>query len=466
LARLRGPAWVRRAQDKDGDVTATATSRAGLLFTAIAVSFSGLMFGFDTAVIAGVTDALRTQSDMSAAALGVTVSVALLGTMVGAGVAGALGDRFGARTGLRLTAAIYVLSGLGCALAWDWGSLLAFRVLAGIAIGVSSVLAPVYLAEIAPARHRGAIVGGFQISIVTGILLAYVSNAAVAALVPDLSAGWRWKLGVTAAPAILFQALLVFIPDSPRWLAVRGRRDDAERAARQLYGTADAEALAVPATPAARISLRRLVAEAPRPVLFAVLIGALNQLTGINAVLYYLNDIFRAAGFAQLSADLQSIAVGLANLLFTFVGMALIDRVGRRPLLLVGGIAMAVLLALAALVMLGVLPRILMLVVLVGFIAAFATSQGTVIWVYISEIFPARFRAAGQAVGAGTLWLFDAIVAALFPISVAFSPAAPFLFFMLCMLAQVVLVYTIFPETKGASLEDIERRMAGGPAAP
>jgi sugar porter (SP) family MFS transporter len=432
---------------------------AGLIFAAFTVSLSGLLFGFDTAVIAGVTEAVRSQYDLSAAALGLTVSSALLGTMVGAAVAGTWGDRIGGRAGMRMTAALYLVSGIGCAIAWGWLPLIGFRILAGVAIGASSVLAPVYLAEIAPASRRGAVVGSFQVSIVLGILLAYVSNAAVSALVPDVASAWRWKLGLTAAPALLFQLLLAFVPDSPRWLVLRGRSQEAAAAAQRLYGSAAGPEVPHPAAAAAKPSLARLWAEAPRPVLFAIIIGALNQLTGINAVLYYLNDIFRAAGFAQVSADLQAIAVGVANFVFTLVGMVLIDRVGRRPLLLVEGFAMAVLLALAAAIMLGWLPRALMLGVLVGFIAAFATSQGTVIWVYLSEIFPSRFRAAGQAIGAGTIWLFDAVVAALFPIAAALAPAVPFLFFMLCMLAQGILVYAFFPETKGASLEEIERRM-------
>ncbi|MHC9420267.1 sugar porter family MFS transporter [Sphingomonas citri] len=439
----------------------SAAPRARLLFTAFAVSLSGLLFGFDTAVIAGVTGALRAQFGLSPAALGVTVSSALLGTMVGAAVAGVYGDRRGARAGLRLAAALYLVSGLGCALAWDWGALILFRVMAGVAIGASSVLAPVYLAEVAPPARRGAIVGSFQISIVTGILLAYASNAAVGALLADAAAAWRWKLGLTALPAALFQLLLVAVPDSPRWLMLRGRRDEAAAAALLLHG--DPAVDVPPAPPARAASLASLWREAPRPMMLAIVLGALNQLTGINAILYYLNDIFAAAGFRQVSADLQSIAVGAANLVFTLVGMALIDRLGRRPLLLAGGAAMAVLLLAATAVMLGLLPRALMLAVLVGFIAAFATSQGAVIWVYLSEIFPAHARAAGQALGAGTIWLFDALVAAIFPVAAAASPAAPFLFFAACMAAQCVLVFRWFPETRGASLEQIERQMRGAP---
>jgi sugar porter (SP) family MFS transporter len=439
----------------------TGAARTTLMSVVVAVSLSGLLFGFDTAVISGVTDALRLQYDLSAAALGITVSSALVGTMFGAAAAGVFGDRRGARSGLRWAAALYLISGLGCALAWGWFPLLAFRIMAGIAIGASSVLAPIYLAEIAPAARRGAIVGGFQVSIVIGILLAYVCNAAIDAAMTDPAIAWRWKLGCTALPAAIFQFLMIRVPDSPRWLIVRGRSDEAAAASLSLYGHAPIREESVPAATGSKVSLASLWTQARRPMILAILIGALNQLTGINAILYYLNDIFAAAGFAQVSANLQAIAVGVANLVFTIVGMMLIDRVGRRPLLLVGGAAMAVLLTVATAIMLGILPKYLMVGVLVCFIAAFATSQGAVIWVYMSEIFPARFRAAGQALGAGTVWLFDALVSAVFPVAAAMSPAIPFAFFAVCMVVQCILVFRLFPETKEASLEEIERRMHG-----
>jgi sugar porter (SP) family MFS transporter len=438
----------------------------GLIFAVGTVALAGLLFGFDTAVIAGVTDSLRDEYELSPALLGLTVSSALWGTLLGAALGGAVGDRAGSRFGLRIAAALYVVSGLGCGLAWSWGGLIAFRILAGLAIGVSSVLAPVYLAEIAPAARRGAIVGSFQINIVVGILLAYVSNAAVGFLVSDPSLAWRWKLGLTAVPAILFQVALLFVPDSPRWLILRGRTQAAARAEQILYGTDTS--LEIPnVIPAERKvqSLASLWREAKKPILLAITLGALNQLTGVNAVLYYLNDIFAAAGYGRVSADVQAISVGLANLIFTLVGMLLIDRLGRRKMLIAGGMVMAMMLALAAAVMLGILPRALLLAVLVVFIGAFAMSQGAVIWVYLSEIFPTRYRSAGQGIGSGTVWLFDALVAGVFPVAAALAPAAPFFFFMGCMLAQSLLVQRYFPETKGATLEQIEIHMGTAPAA-
>jgi sugar porter (SP) family MFS transporter len=443
-----------------------AKNHRGLFFAVGTVALAGLLFGFDTAVIAGVTESLRAVYELSPASLGLTVSSALWGTLLGAALGGAVGDRAGSRFGLRIAAALYVVSGLGCGLAWSWGVLIAFRILAGIAIGVSSVLAPVYLAEIAPAARRGAIVGSFQINIVVGILAAYVSNAAVGALVDDPALAWRWKLGLTALPAILFQAALIFVPDSPRWLILRGRTQAAARAEQLLYG-ADATVEIPDVIPVERavLSFASLWQEAKKPILLAITLGALNQLTGVNAILYYLNDIFAAAGYGRVSADVQAISVGLANLVFTLVGMLLIDRLGRRKMLIAGGMAMAMMLALAAAVMLGILPQTLLLAVLVVFIGAFAMSQGAVIWVYLSEIFPTRYRSAGQGIGSGTVWLFDALVAGIFPVAAALAPAAPFFFFMGCMVAQALLVRLYFPETKGATLEQIEVRMGTASAA-
>ena len=427
----------------------------GALWLAVgAVALAGLLFGFDTAVIAGVTAALRDTYALTPAEIGWTVSSALWGTLAGAAAAGLFGDRLGARFGLRLSAACYVASGLGCAFAPDWGTLLAARVVCGVAIGASSVLAPVYLAEIAPAAQRGRLVGMFQVNIVVGIVVAYASNLAVGAA--GLGADeWRWKLGLTALPALLFLGMLLRVPDSPRWLAVRGRLVEARAALAALGTPGEPEAV----VPAPRASLGEIWRTARKPVLLVVALAAFNQLTGINAVLYYLNDIFAAAGFGKLSSDLQSIAVGLTNLAFTLVAMAVIDRLGRRRMLLIGSAGMAAALGVAAAVMFGRLPQTWLLGVLIVFIAFFAFSQGAVIWVYLAEVFPTRFRAAGQAIGAGTIWLFDALVAQAYPVVAAQSKGLPFVVFLTVMLVQGVVVWRFFPETKGASLEELERRL-------
>jgi len=444
-------------------MTASASRDRGLFVRAAGTAaLAGLLFGFDTAVISGVTQPVAAHFALDQAALGVTVSAALWGTLVGAMTAGIPGDRFGARAVLRVLALFYVISGLGSALAWSWGALIAFRFLGGLAIGGSSVLAPVYIAELSPARRRGLLVGMFQLAIVVGILAAYISNAIVAGLA-DGALAWRWKLGVAAVPALIFLVLLFRIPHSPRWLAAKGRDGEALGVLAAIGEPDPPAALARYHQAAIEETARdgqRLRWSAHRvPMLLAVLVAAFNQLSGINAILYYLNQIFADAGFG--SADLQAILIGVANLVFTLLGMALIDRIGRKTLLLIGGAGTAICLALAALALGGALPHSVLLPALIGFIAFFAPSQGAVIWVYISEVFPSGVRARGAALGSGTHWLLNALIALAFPWAVAhLSPATPFGFFAAMMVLQVVVVALFFPETKGVTLEDMQTRMA------
>lgn len=433
----------------------------GALAAAIGTAaLAGLLFGFDTAVIAGVTGDLTDLFDLTPETLGLTVSAALWGTLAGALFAGKPGDAFGSRDSLRVLAAFYFVAGLGCALVSSWLPFLAFRFICGLAIGGSSVLAPVYIAEIAPPKQRGLLVGLFQLMIVLGILVAYLSNATIAGLV-DGETAWRWKLGVTALPALIFFLLLFAIPNSPRWLVVKGRRDEAHTALARIgmdEAAAASELRRVEAAlerdpPDEKLSWRRH----RRPMLLAILVAMFNQLAGINAVLYYLNDIFARAG--SLSPDRQAVLIGLANLVFTLLGMALIDRLGRKTLLMIGAVGMTLCLATAAGVMFGALGNGLMLPALVGFIAFFATSQGAVIWVYISEVFPTPVRARGSALGAGTHWLMNALIASVFPVLVAWSPGAPFAIFAVAMIVQLIVVATFFPETRGVDLDEMAMRM-------
>ncbi|MDR6850424.1 MULTISPECIES: sugar porter family MFS transporter [Sphingomonas] len=435
-------------------------SGRGVLAASIGTAaLAGLLFGFDTAVIAGVTGDLTRIYRLTPETLGVTVSAALWGTLIGALFTGKPGDRYGSRRVLGLLGILYVLAGLGCALVTDWTAFLAFRFACGLAIGGSSVLAPVYIAEIAPPARRGMLVGLFQLAIVTGILVAYLSNAVVGSLVSE--AAWRWKLGVTAAPAILFLVLLARIPDSPRWLILSGRLDDARTAMARIGLSADeasAELASVETAlrqdaPGETLSWRKH----RKPILLAVATAMFNQLAGINAVLYYLNDIFAKAG--SFSPDRQAILIGAANLLFTLVGMALIDRVGRRTLLAAGAAGMTVCLSVAALVLFGRIGNAALLPALVGFIAFFATSQGAVIWVYLSEIFPSAVRARGSGLGASTHWLMNAAIAGVFPVLVAWSAGAPFVIFAVAMAVQCVVVLLFFPETKGVALDAMHARM-------
>ena len=433
----------------------------GLLACIVTAALAGLLFGFDTAVISGTTEALTKQYRLDPTWLGITVSSALWGTLAGALLAGLPGDRYGSRDTLRVLAIFYVVAGLGCALAWDWGSLMLFRVLAGLAVGGSSVLAPVYISEIAPPSRRGALVAAFQFNVIFGILLAYVSNAIIGEMGLG-DAAWRWKFGVAAVPALVFMLLLLRIPNSPRWLVGKGRDEEA-RASLERTGMASDTAQAEVA------EFRRSFAEThgattfdwvryKKPVVLAMLVAGFNQLSGVNALLYYLNDIFAASG-GDLSPDTQAIIIGVVNAVFTGVGVVLIDRLGRKTLLLIGSAGMAVCLALAGAALGGILPKPVVLYALIGFIAFFAPSTGAVIWVYISEVFPTPVRGRGSAIGASTHWGLNAVIAAIFPTVAALSVSLPFYVFAVMMAVQFVVVLVYFPETKGIPLEEMERKL-------
>lgn len=430
-----------------------------LLGSVLVAALAGLLFGFDTAVIAGVTADLTRLFALSPEQLGLTVSSALWGTFIGALFAGRPGDRFGSRNCLLFLAFLYLLSGLGSALAWDWPSLLLFRAIAGLAIGGSSVLAPVYIAELAPDRRRGALTGLFQLNIVAGILVAYLSNYLVG--LNGLGAWeWRVKLAVTALPALIFLLLLIAIPASPRWLATRGRGAEAIAILRRM-GRSDPETecrlfAEDQARAGGTLSWRRH----RKPILLAISLAFFNQMAGINAILYYLNDIFAAAGFGKLSSDMQSVAVGATNLCFTALAMLVIDRLGRKRLLLIGAVVMAICLGVTAMVQWGLAPATWLIWALSGFIAGFAFSQGAVIWVYISEIFPTEVRSRGQSLGSATHWLMNALISGFFPVIAALSKGAPFAVFAAMMALQFFIVLRFFPETKGLSLEALGRKMA------
>jgi sugar porter (SP) family MFS transporter len=433
--------------------------RFGPTRIAAIASLAGLLFGFDTAVIAGVTHALREAYALTPAGLGWTVSSALWGTLLGALVIGAPGDRFGSRDMLRVVGFLYVLSAIGCALAWRLEAFLAFRFIAGVAIGGSSVLAPVYLTEIAPASRRGRLVGLFQVNIVAGILLAYCSNFLVAALDAGAEA-WRVKLAVTALPAMLFFGLLFTIPQSPRWLWSKGRLAEAADSLRRLGSTLPQAQLAEFGTARPpRFGPTHGVlrwAQHRQPILLAIALALFNQLSGINAILYYLGDIFAAAGFSDWSADVQSVAIGATNLGATLLGLALIDRVGRKLLLLAGSVGTMIALLGVTLVMAGRASRGWLLALLILFIAAFAVSQGAVIWVYLSEIFPTEVRARGQGLGSAVHWIMNALISGTFPVIAARSAAVPFAFFACMMAAQFCVVLLYFPETRGVTLERMD----------
>jgi MFS transporter, SP family, arabinose:H+ symporter len=425
-------------------------------------ALGGLLFGFDTAVISGTTHALTIAYGLSPKALGITVAMALIGTVIGAMAAGIPGQKWGGRETLRVLAIFYVISALGCAFAWNWQALLVARFIGGLGIGGSSVLGPVYIGELAPAKTRGRLVGTFQINIVIGILLAYLSNYSIG----QLGLGpteWRWQLGIAAIPAFIFLVLLFGIPPSPRWLVTQKRVDEA-RSVLEMMGAENPEGELREIVDSIHVerletSERLFSAKYRFPLFLAITIGMFNQLSGINAILYYLNDIFAAAGFSKISGDLQAVAVGGMNLLATFLGMALIDKLGRKTLLLIGSVGTAACLFGVAWVFFTHSHQSSLLWFLIIYIAFFAISQGAVIWVYIGEVFPNRVRAKGQSVGSSSHWIMNAIIAYIFPQLAKSSGAYPFVFFGAMMVVQFLVVLLFYPETKGYSLEEMQHRL-------
>jgi MFS transporter, SP family, arabinose:H+ symporter len=436
-----------------------------LLRSALVAALGGLLFGFDTAVIAGTTRALTATFRLSPAMLGVTVSMALWGTVFGSLFAAAPADRFGRKSCLGALAVLYIVSALGCAFAWDWYTLLFFRLIGGLAIGGSSVAGPMYIAEISPAEKRGRLVGFFQLNVVAGILLAYLSNFLVAGAGFGATE-WRWKLGVAALPALLFAIALTTIPQSPRWLVAAGRLKEAREALDRIGDPDPDRGLA---DIAKSVRAEQHIRNEPlfqkryrKPIFLAISIGMFNQLSGINAILYYLNDIFEKAGFSSVSSDLQAVAIGFTNLVFTMIAMTGIDRLGRKKLLLTGAVGTCLCLAgVAAIFATGHRPEMLVWL-LVGFIACFGFSQGAVIWVYLSEMFPNLVRAKGQSLGSFTHWFMNALISGIFPVMAARSGAAPFVFFAVMMALQFVVVLKLYPETAGVTLESMERHLADG----
>jgi MFS transporter, SP family, arabinose:H+ symporter len=427
-----------------------------LLKASIVGALGGLLFGFDTAVIAGTTHSLSQIFDLTPWTLGITVSIALWGTVVGALSAGVVGQRLGGRNALRIMAVLYIVSALGCAFAWNWPALVVFRFIGGLGIGGSSVLAPVYIAELAPATLRGRLVGMFQINVVIGILLAYFSNYCIARL--GLGAlEWRWQLGIAAAPALLFFIMLFGIPQSPRWLATQHRVEES-RDVLKLLGSSNYEAELAAIVDS--IHLEKSHGSEPLfsrkfryPIFLAIATGVFNQLAGINAILYYLPAIFMAAGFSKLSGDLQSVAIGAMNLCAT-----LIDKLGRKTLLLIGSAGTALCLAGVAQIFFTQQHQSRLVWILVGYIFFFAP-LGAVIWVYIGEIFPTTVRSKGQSLGSSSHWIMNALISALFPVVAKTSGAYPFVFFAAMMVLQFFVVMFFYPETKGFTLEEMQHRL-------
>jgi MFS transporter, SP family, arabinose:H+ symporter len=432
-----------------------------LLRSTVVAALGGLLFGFDTVVISGTTQSLTELFHLTPLSLGVTVSSALAGTIVGSMLAGIPGEKWGRRDSLRILALLYLISAIGCGLARNWAALVVFRVIGGLAIGGSSVLGPMYIAEIAPAKYRGRLVGLFQFNVVFGILLAYFSNYLIGTIGLG-GAEWRWKLGIAALPAAIFLVMLFGIPRSPRWLAKNGRVEEArevlritgeknyEQELQDIVASIDAEHHAGDTLFNGKYGL---------PIFLAVSIAMFNQLSGINAILYYLNQIFAQAGFSKVSSDLQAVAIGATNLIFTMIAMTMIDRVGRKKLLLTGAVGTTLCLAGVSYVFFSHSHENWLVWLLVAYIAFFAFSQGAVIWVYIGEVFPNRVRAAGQSLGSFTHWVMAGIISLGFPAVAAESGGYPFVFFSAMMALQFFVVLLWYPETKGITLEEMQKKL-------
>jgi sugar porter (SP) family MFS transporter len=428
-------------------------------------AMGGLLFGFDTAVISGAEKTIQTLFNLNGFWHGFTISIALIGTLVGVISAGKPADLFGRKKVLFAVAILFGAAALGSALAHNWLSFLLFRFMGGLGVGASSVIAPTYIAEITPPRIRGRLVASFQLNIVAGILLSYFSNYWLSQIITVDS--WRWMLGVQVIPSAIFFCLLFTIPESPRWLVIK-KKESKAKSLLAKFGSDDPDRELADIKESLKSSEmihgERLFSSAYKlPILFAFLVAVFNQMSGINAIMYYAPRIFELVGYAKKSALLQSVSIGFALFIFTVVGMLLVDRVGRKRLLLVGSVGMTFFLGMVAkTIFTTVNGSIWMLIYLVGFIAFFAFSQGTVIWVFISEIFPNTVRAKGQAFGSFTHWTMAVIISWLFPVmaeSSANGGGIAFSIFSVTMAIQFLVVFKFFPETKGRSLEEIQKNL-------
>ncbi|MEP7344520.1 MAG: sugar porter family MFS transporter [Gemmatimonadaceae bacterium] len=446
-----------------GAAGSQARMNGRLFLWAITSALAGFLFGFDTVVISGAEQTIQALWGLSPGMHGIALGAALYGTVLGSLIGGWPADRFGRRATLLWIGALYIVSAIGCALAWNVYVFIAARVLGGIGIGVSTVVAPLYIAEIATPAHRGRLAGMFQFNIVFGIVIAFLSNALLSGVGEN---AWRWMLGVAAFPSIIYTLMCLGIPESPRWLLTRkGDRASALKVLALIDpgdSAAQREAIAddIVRGTSEQTSTRGFWSMRLRvPILLAFLVAFFNQLSGINAILYFAPRIFELTGLGTKAALLQSVGIGITNLTFTFVGLWLIDRLGRRTLLTIGSFGYIASLGTCAWAFFtqhyAIVPACIF-----AFIAAHAIGQGTVIWVLISEIFPNQYRATGQSLGSATHWVFAALLTTAFPAMVsAFAPGYIFLFFCGMMVLQLIWVKTMVPETKGVPLEEIQRQL-------
>ena len=425
-------------------------------------ALAGFLFGFDTVVISGAEKTIQELWGLSPFQHGLAMSMALWGTVVGSLVGAWPTQRFGRKQTLLWIGILYFVSAVWSGMAGDVYSFMLARFIGGLGVGISTVAAPLYISEISPPGQRGRLAGLFQFNIVFGILIAFLSNWLLGGIGDN---AWRWMLGVEAIPALIYSLMCIGLPKSPRWLIGQGRREEGVAVFRRINPTAtddELEALADEVTASVQATSTAggfWSARLKIPILLAFLVAFFNQLSGINAILYFAPRVFEMTGLGEQAALLQSIGIGVTNLIFTFVGLWLIDRLGRRTLLYIGSVGYIASLGLCAWAFatenFSIVPWCIF-----GFIAAHAVGQGAVIWVFISEIFPNQFRSAGQSLGSFTHWIFAALLTMFFPKMVeAFAPSAVFGFFCFMMVLQLIWVNRFMPETKGIALEDMQRTL-------
>lgn len=437
-----------------------------VILWSVTVALGGFLFGLDTAVISGCEQTIQDLWYLSDAMTGQLVAMALYGTIAGAMFGGIPAERMGRKNAMFWVAVLYLISAVGSALSPDVITLMLFRFIGGLSVGASSVIAPMYISEISPREKRGQLTALFQFNIVFGILVAYCSNWLIGYSDPG---AWRWMLGIVAIPSLVFLVTIMFVPESPRWLVLR-KGDTAEALhILRIINPATAEAaLADIKAGGSRQEQTSGLGEFfsgryKLPILLAFLVAFFNQVSGINAVIYYAPRILKETGLGENAALLSTVGIGVVNLVFTMLGLGLIDRYGRRFLMYAGSIGYIISLSAVAFIFLNGMSGVYVPVLLFLFIAAHAIGQGAVIWVFISEIFPNKVRSWGNSLGSSTHWVFAALIAGLFPyFNARFGGGIIFAFFAVMMGFQLLFVWKLMPETKGVSLEDIEKQMAAG----
>lgn len=435
-------------------------SKGNVLFWSIAVSLGGFLFGFDTAVISGGEQAIQKLWSLDNLVLGQLVGMGLYGTVVGAIIGGIPADKFGRKPTLIIIALLFLICSIGSAMATGPGMLMFFRFIGGLGVGASSVVAPVYISEIAPKEKRGQLTAMFQFNLVLGILVAYASNYLIGNTTDQ---SWRIMLGIMAIPSVVFLFLLFFVPESPRWLVTaRGKINEAKKILQIIDPASVDESLTAMAVKSESTSFSSLTSGRYNFSIFlAFIIAFFNQLSGINAVIYYAPRILEEVGLGAKVALLSTVGIGIVNLIFTMLGLRLIDQFGRRVLMYIGSIGYIISLASVSLAFYLGKGSSFVPILLFVFIASHAIGQGAVIWVFISEIFPNKVRSLGMSLGSTTHWIFAALIGAFFPIAnEKLGGTTIFAIFAGMMILQLLWVWKIMPETKGVSLEELEKKLA------